>query len=138
MLVRNENQQLVNTSTYTNEILNEGLGADTVTEAMAQNALAELYISANQDISSTILANNRMETFVPLNVDSFNLIGLWTELKRIFCSIVKEDSTYGKIIDAILEAIASIIPLGKLVKKFVKVIIKFFLQEGIDKVCPVK
>lgn len=135
MLVRNENLQLVDISIYANEILTEGLGENTVTEQDAKNALAELYLSANQQIGSDFFIQE-LEAFIPLKIESLNVGKIWAELKKIFCSIVQEDSTFGKIVDLILEAIAYIIPLGVFIKKLVKVIIKFFLQQGLGRICP--
>lgn len=134
-MIKNENMKLVDISVYSNEILTEGLGQAEVTEQDAQNALAELYISYTQEQSEMFLVNN--VNAVSLTAASVNLQALWNRLKEIFCSIVREDSIFGKIIDVILEAIAQIIPLGVFVKSLVKMIIKYFLQKGIGSVCPV-
>lgn len=127
--------KLVDISVYSNEILTEGLGQAEVTEQDAQNALGELYISYTQEQSEMFLVNS--VNAMSLTAASVNLPALWSKLKEIFCSIVREDSIFGKIIDFILEAIAQIIPLGVFVKSLVKIIIKYFLQKGIGAVCPV-
>ncbi|MBV8327949.1 hypothetical protein [Chryseobacterium sp.] len=127
--------KLVDLSVYSNEVLTEGLGQGDVTEQDAQNALAQLYISYTQEQAEVFLVSNMH--FTALTVESINLQGLWSRLKEIFCSIVREDSVFGKIIDFILEAIGQIIPLGVFIKSLVKIIIKYFLQKGIGAVCPV-
>lgn len=135
MLIKNENMKLVDLSIYSNEILTEGLGEGEVTEQDAQNALAQLYISYTEEQAEEFLISNMY--FTTLTVESINLQGLWRKLKEIFCSLVREDSVFSKIIDFILEAIGQIIPLGVFVKSLVKIIIKYFLQRGIGAVCPV-
>ncbi|WP_142717850.1 hypothetical protein [Chryseobacterium rhizoplanae] len=127
--------KLVDLSVYSNELLTEGLGQGEVTEQDAQNALAQLYISYAEEQAKVFLVSNMH--FTTLTIDNVNLQGLWTRLKEIFCSIVREDSIFSKIIDFILEAIGQIIPLGIFVKSLVKIIIKYFLQKGIGAVCPV-
>ncbi|UCA57743.1 hypothetical protein KB553_11785 [Chryseobacterium rhizoplanae] len=127
--------KLVDLSIYSNEILTEGLGEGEVTEQDAQNALAQLYISYTEEQAEEFLISNMY--FTTLTVESINLQGLWRKLKEIFCSLVREDSVFSKIIDFILEAIGQIIPLGVFVKSLVKIIIKYFLQRGIGAVCPV-
>ncbi|ANI90239.1 hypothetical protein A9P82_13630 [Arachidicoccus ginsenosidimutans] len=136
MLVRNEALQLVDTSAFANEILAEGLGDGAVTEQDAQEALANLYLSATKQMSERFWSNNTHANMIALSISGINKINLWDELKKIFCSIIQGDSIAGKIIDFVLEAIAHIIPLGVFVKSLVKVIIKFFLQQGIGKLCP--
>lgn len=135
MLIRNENMKLVDISVYSDEILTEGLGQGEVTEEEAQNALAELYIAHAREQANMFLVNNLWTS--ALTVESINVGGLWDTLKKIFCSIVQADSTFGKIIDFILKAISEIIPLGVFIKSLVKIIIKYFLQIGIGRICPV-
>lgn len=136
MLVKNENMKLVDIATYSNEILAEGLGQSNVTEQDAKDALAELYLAYIQEQPNMFLVN-KIEPFTVLTIESIDKKSLWEKLREIFCSIVREDSTFSKIIDFILEAIGQIIPLGVFIKALVKVIIKFFLQWGIGRACPV-
>ncbi|MCX8534581.1 hypothetical protein [Chryseobacterium luquanense] len=135
MLVKNENNELVELKKYADEILAEGLGDDVVSEEDAENALAELYLLQTQEQSKMFLMEDA--NFTGLTITSINKRGLWERLKSIFCSIVKEDSIIGNIVDVILEAVASVIPLGTFVKSLVKKLIKFFLQRGIAKVCTI-
>lgn len=137
MLVQNEDRQLVSISTYADEILVEGLGSETATEEDAQNALSEMFVNANQLQSEIFFVNFNKEDAAAMTIAKVNKRGLWQKLKEIFCKIVKEDSTFNKIIEFILEAISSVIPLGIFVKALVKVIVKFLLGEGIKRVCPV-
>lgn len=136
MSIRNENRQYVEVSAYASELLVEGLGEGEVTEQDAQNALAELWVANRQEEDQRLLVNKG--AFAVLTVQDVNKEGLWDELKKIFCDIIKGESIFGKIVDYVLEAIAKLIPLGIFIKALVKVIIKFFLQKGIDWVCPAK
>jgi len=136
MLVKNENNEFVELKIYANEILSEGLGDETVTEEDAENALAELYLSYIKQQPNTFLVN-KSENLASLTVESINKVSLWEELRKIFCQLVNTESTFSKIIDYVLEAIAHIIPLGVFVKSLVKVIIKTFLKWGIGRLCPV-
>lgn len=133
MLIRNEKMQMVPIRAYVDELLVEGLGEGEVTEQDAQDALAELYLQNNRYQLEAFFEGNGKEAFMAVNL---NKGSLWEELKRIFCSIVQEDSVFDKIIEFILEAIAAIIPFGVFIKGLVKRIIKFFLQRGIEWICP--
>ena len=101
-LIRNEKLQFVEISNYTNEILLEGLGHNTVTEQDAKNALAELYVENSKLQSQKFFNNNFKGAQATVTVQSLNLDKLWDDLKDIFCSIAKEDSIFTKIIDFIL------------------------------------
>ncbi|WP_343530860.1 hypothetical protein [Pedobacter sp.] len=133
MLIRNEKMQMVPIRAYVDELLVEGLGEGEVTEQDAQDALAELYLQNNRYQLEAFFEGNGKEAFMAVNL---NKGSLWEELKRIFCSIVQEGSVFDKIIEFILEAIAAIIPFGVFIKGLVKRIIKFFLQRGIEWICP--
>lgn len=135
MLVQNEEGQLVDISAYAGELLVEGFGSEAVTEEDAQNALAEMFANANQIQAEKFFLNFNKEAEA-MTIAKVNKGGLWQKIKEFFCKIVKEDSTFNKIIEFILEAIASVIPMGVFIKALVKKIVKFLLGEGIKKVCP--
>lgn len=133
MLVKNENNEWVELSAYANEILTEGLGDELVTEEDAQNALAELYLLHHQEQEQMFL--NKSESSERMTIERINRGKLLEWLRKIFCSIIKS-GTFNDIIERVIEAIAGMIPFGRLLKELVKKIIKYFLQLGIDKVCP--
>lgn len=58
-------------------------------------------------------------------------------IRKFICGIVNEGSTTQQIIDAILQAIASVIPGGIIINLLVKPIIKYILSVGIKAFCPV-
>jgi hypothetical protein len=135
MLVKNENLELVDISTYANEIINEGLGENNVTEQDAIDALAKLYLNYAQTQPNLFLID-RSDAFATFSVENIDKVNLWEELRKIFCTIANTDSVFSKVVEFVLEAIAQIIPLGVFIKSLVKIIIKYFLQWGVGKICP--
>lgn len=135
MFARNENLRLVTLSIYADEILTEGLGQGEVTEQEAKNALGELYLNS-QKLQVQEFFNPHKDVSESLTLENLNTGNLWTQLRKIFCSIIQENSIFNKIIEFILDAISQIIgPLGVLIKTLVKIIIKFLIQEGVKLVC---
>lgn len=136
MLIRNEQAQLVEAADYANEILNEGLGDENVTEQDAHDALAELFVLSEQDSPSlSFITGGYKAALAPLTTAAIDKGGLWETLKRTFCDLIKENGLLEKAVDYILEAISIVIRLGKLIKPFVKRIVKYFLNLGFGKVC---
>lgn len=136
MLIRNEKNQLVNTSEYANEILSEGLGHEDASEQDAQDALAELYLLSNQQQFENFITEEGKASLAGVSIELINKRNLWEQLRQIFCSLIQEDGVFEKIIEFILDAIATLIPLGVFVKRLVKIIIKFFLKKGVQWACP--
>lgn len=136
MNVLNEQFQLVNTALYANQILSEGLGQTVVTEQEAQNALVKLYLQ-NYDLQNEkIINHNKKTVFLEQKVDEIKN-NLWIIVKGRFCEIVQGESTVGKIVETILNVIASVIPLGVFIKALIKIIVSFFIQQGVEMVCKV-
>ena len=138
MKVRTENNELVPTATYVAEILIEGLGPEQVTEEQAQDALAELYvIGYNEEIRR--LFNPGIVGVQTVDAAAVNKGNLWERLREAICDFVKgEGSTvWGEILEKVLEFIADIIPGGMLIKKLVKVIVKYIIGNGLGRLCPV-
>lgn len=63
--------------------------------------------------------------------------GLFKKIKELFCRFLHEGSTASEIIDKILEAIATFIPGGILIKWLAAKIIRYFLNVGYNALCPV-
>ena len=62
--------------------------------------------------------------------------GLLRKVRDAVCKIIKATSTRDEIIDAILDAISSIIPGGIFIAKIAKKLIKYLLNLGFDAICP--
>ncbi|AMR32735.1 hypothetical protein A0256_15540 [Mucilaginibacter sp. PAMC 26640] len=63
--------------------------------------------------------------------------GILNQIRDFVCGIVNEGSTTQEIIDAILEAISTIMPGGIIIRLFIKPAIKYILSKGIGAFCHV-
>lgn len=133
MLVKNENNELVELKTYANEIISEGLGDEIVTEEEVENVLAELYVLQYKEQSQMFLYEN--ESFVGLTIESINKSKLLEWIREAFCAIASTD-IFDNVIEKIIEIVVRFFPFISLFKDKVKKIIKHFLQKGIAKICP--
>jgi hypothetical protein len=59
------------------------------------------------------------------------------ELKKILCGLLDGTSTEDQIIQAVLSALASIIPGGVFIKALANIVIKYLLSTGITAFCGV-
>ncbi len=137
MLVRNEDFQFVTIKDYANQLLEDGLGFDAVTEQEAEDALAELIELSNSQYYGNMFSGE-VESLRALSYSVKALIDkkkLLKEVKKAFCKIAKDDSTFKGIVEIILEAIGSVIPGGVLVVKLVKIIVKYLIGVGVKKIC---
>jgi len=57
------------------------------------------------------------------------------ELKKIICGILDGSSTEDQIIQAVLSALASIIPGGVFIKALASIVVKYLLSTGITAFC---
>ncbi|WP_430612579.1 hypothetical protein [Flavobacterium sp. JP2137] len=133
MLVQNEQEQLLTISAYAEQLLREGLGGETVTEADAQNALGELFLVNYQEQSQLFL--NQPAGFTALTLHDVNLFIPWRKLKEAFCEILKGDDILGHIIEWVIEAILTVIGGGKFIATLVKKIVKYFMGIGSEAMC---
>jgi hypothetical protein len=60
------------------------------------------------------------------------------EIKKIICGILDGNSTEDEIIQAVLNALATIIPGGVFIKTLANIIVKFLLSTGITAFCGVQ
>lgn len=80
----------------------------------------------------------KAEFAAPAALAAFPGIGsILDAIRKFICGIVNEGSTTQQIIDAILQAIASVIPGGIIINLLVKPVIKYILSIGIKAFCPV-
>jgi hypothetical protein len=57
------------------------------------------------------------------------------EIKKIICGILDGSSTEDQILQAVLNALASIIPGGVFIKALANIVVKYLLSTGITKFC---
>jgi len=137
MHVRTENNEYVPAASYAAEILSEGLGLEQVTEEEAQDALTELYaIGYNEDIATVF--NPGIVPMQKVDVGAINKQTLWDRLKEAICDFIKgEGSTvWGEILEKVLDFVSGLIPGGKLIKRLVKIIVKYIIGNGMGRLCP--
>jgi hypothetical protein len=63
---------------------------------------------------------------------------LLEKIRKFICGFLTPNSTSDEIINAILQAIAAIIPGGIVIKPLLQLIIKYILSKGIGTFCPVE
>lgn len=139
MYLLNEELQPINVESLKKEILAEIDGQPAVTEAEIEAELANGYLVG---ITSTAKMISRtpdlFETASKVNF-SPQLAGsnIWEKVRIHLCRILKKDSTASEIMDAIIDVLTSIIPGGVIVKIVVKKILKYVLDMGYDRLCPI-
>lgn len=138
MYLLNDSNELVDSHVYAKELFAEGFGFEAVTETEAEEALAMLYTSAIEQQVNLFMKQGDIRTSFMANygVSSLDKKSLWKTIKEYFCKFIKEDSNFKDILAQILEAIASLIPGGKLIKALVKIIVRFLFGAGMKVVCP--
>lgn len=79
------------------------------------------------------------ELISPLSLPVLGGIGkkILEQIKKIICGILNGSSTQSEILDAILKALASIIPGGIFIETLAKMLAKFILSKGIGTFCSV-
>ena len=141
MLLFNENHKQLNVSHIKEELRNT---ADTVvlsTEEM-ETELGDYYNQALKlegdkyqfsiKFNAAALSNDFFDpgTFFPkIGNDILKAI------KKFVCQKVNGSSTSDEIIDAVLDAVSSIIPGGIFLKPLVKKLVKYILSIGVDAFC---
>ena len=136
MLLYNEKFQEIDVDTLKAELKNE-MNIPTPTEEEIEDDLGSYYSEAMAlDTANYGLKSVTLES---VSDRSFSRRGfgkkILKKIKQFICGILDENSTVDKIIDAILNAIAAIIPGGVIIKFIVKKLLKFILSKGITKFC---
>ena len=140
MYLLNEQLQPINADTFKKEILAEIDKQSTVTEAEIEAELANGYLAG---ISSTAKMISRTpDLFEAASKVNFSpqLAGsnIWEKVRIHLCRILKKDSTASEIADAIIDVLISIIPGGVIIKIVVKKILRYVLDMGYDRLCPIE
>lgn len=125
MFLQNENQELVNVEELKISLLDLKNIPDTSSEELNKE-LENLY--------SMALAKETGENVMIAGTVVGDLL---RKIKKFVCSKIDENSTTEEIIDAILQALASIIPGGIIIKLLVEKLVKFILTQGITNFCSI-
>lgn len=142
MLLQNEQLELIDPKKLKEELLKDFKNTDLVDEESIENDLAHMYLSASNATASLYYTNEKIADFASNRALAFsfplagkNILG---KIRDFICKFLNEGSTASDIIDAILEAIASIIPGGVIIKGILKKLIRFILNKGIGSFCKVQ
>lgn len=140
MYLLNESLQPINAEALKKDILAEIENQPAVTEAEIEAGLANGYLTG---ISSTAKMISRSpDLFEAASKANFSpqLAGsnIWEKVRLHLCRILKKDSSASEIIDAIIEVLTGIIPGGVIIKILIKKILKYVLDMGYDRLCPVE
>ncbi|MGV3597396.1 MAG: hypothetical protein ACO1PI_05960 [Bacteroidota bacterium] len=139
MYLLNEQLQPVNAENLKMEILAEIENQPAVTEAEVEADLAKGYL-AGIAVSAKMISRSP-DLFEAASKANFSpqLAGsnLWEKVRLHLCRILKKDSTASEIMDAIIEVLSSLIPGGVIIKIVVKKILKYVLDMGYDRLCPI-
>ena len=136
MLLFNEQHQQLNVQEV-KAALKDLNDVPTLTQSEVQKTLGTYYQNA-LDLEGrkyqfkTDFETQSAESFLP-RIGS----GIWDTIRKFICGIVNGSSSSDEIIEAILQAISSIIPGGTIIIGLVKMVVKYILSIGIDKFCAV-
>lgn len=84
-----------------------------------------------------VVKYNNANLMATANLFSVNGNSIFTRIRQAVCAAINALSSVDEIIDAILNAIASIIPGGVIIEWIIKRLVKFFLNKGFAWLCPV-
>lgn len=135
MLLFNEQHAQLNPQEVAAELANLD-GVETPTTQETESLMEEYYKRALQLEGAHFGFNTSFAASAELG--AFPGFGnILDAIRKFICGIVNENSTTQEIIDAILQAIATIIPGGIIINLLVKPLIKYILSLGIKAFCPV-
>lgn len=106
----------------------------TPTESELEQELGKYYEKALQ---AEAKSNNFAISFTSNFAAAINVGGILKKIKDFICRVLTGSSTVEDIIEAVLDALSSIIPGGIILKPIVKKIVKYILSKGIDTFCAV-
>lgn len=122
----NENNELININEFKADLLNLN-DTPVPTEEELMSDLEQAYQQANANITG-------------MSDISFAGIGsiILKKVKTFVCKVVGPNSSADDIIDAVLDALVTILPGGFLLKPLAKKLAKFIISTGINAFCQVK
>jgi hypothetical protein len=122
----NESNELVNVDEFKSELLDlEDTSVPTEEEIIRD--LEQAYQQGNANVTG-------------MSDISFAGIGssILQKVKGVICNVVGPNSSSGDIVDAVLDALVTILPGGFLLKPLAKKLAKFVLSTGINAFCQVR
>jgi hypothetical protein len=108
------------------------------TEQEVTDSLGNYYNQSFELQRNTLQIGNEM--MPSLSLTGLGGIGkkILDQIRKIICGILNGSSTQGDILDAILKALASIIPGGIFIETLAKMLVKFILSKGIVTFCAIQ
>ncbi|MGM9510475.1 hypothetical protein ACS5NO_22265 [Larkinella sp. GY13] len=139
MFLQDENLKLIDVDQLKKELLDDIENEDIASEKEVEDDLGQMYLSASNATSQLYYKDDKIANFASERALSFSLPkagrNILKKVKEFICSFLNEGSTASEIIDAILDAIASIIPGGVIIKGIIKKLVRFILSKGIGVFC---
>jgi len=132
MILKDENGKFVNPKDFVLEIALEAIDED-INEIDLEAGLSEMYMTAlSSDLESYGLPQTSLESFFPELGKK-----ILDKVKSFICPQLNEDDTQDTIVNTVLDAIAAILPGGKIITWVLKKLMKFILKKGVVAFCPV-
>lgn len=138
MYITNERNELIDVQSLKAELANF-TEAELLSQDEMEAELSTYYMSAlNDDCNMYGVASPALTAMA---ADDFSVRrigrGILRRIKEFICKVLGEDATVDQIIDAILNALATIIPGGRIIAFLVKKLIRFVIDLGIGKFCAI-
>lgn len=135
----NEQLALLDTAALRESLLNEynetkAQKLDAITEAELEADLQEWYNTADQINDNDIFGVAFQQS---VKIEIFGIRKIWERIRKVLCKFLSAGSTASEIIDAILNAIAAVIPGGIVIKWILNRLVRFVLETGYQRLCPV-
>lgn len=106
----------------------------TITEGELEKDLQEWYNTAEQINDNDIFGVGSKQSE---KIGIFGIKKIWERIRKVICKILATGSTASEIIDAVLSAIAAIIPGGIVIRWILNKILRYILDAGYQRLCPV-
>ncbi|XZF12386.1 hypothetical protein ACTHGU_11385 [Chitinophagaceae bacterium MMS25-I14] len=140
MLLTDEKGMNINADGLKEDLLRSIDETPDVSQEELENDLSGYYQAAlTQDMrlngaDETGLRNLNMAAAVAIWPFGKNIL---SRIRKFICKVLNGSSTTGDIIDAVLDAIASIIPGGIVIKAIIRKIVKYVLNQGVNAFCQI-
>jgi len=112
---------------------------DEIDEGELEYELAEMYLTAADATAHSYYSSEKLARLASERALAFSpaLAGknIFRRVRTFVCKFLKEGSTLGEIVDAVLEALSSILPGGIIIEKVVKKLVRFIINRGLTRFC---
>lgn len=142
MFLRDENLQLIDVEELKKELAEDQSKSDwneKIDEHRLEQELAEMYLVAANITAADFYRSEKLAEFASTRALAFSpkLAGrnIFRGIKKIICEVLNEGSTFGEIVDAVLDALSNFFPGGIIIKKLVKKVIRFIINLGLGNYC---